>query len=145
MFKESYSARKLSFYNIKYDYYYNVSLLTFYWTFDGTLKINNNAVQIKGWETQIWRKINYECAWFRCITQGCMYRPVPGFLAKATHAVAKTKAGECGPNWARTSDPLIMSQVLLNCQPLGLIFKAPQIYFEIVQTILHMGIKKVHI
>ena len=28
-------------------------------------------------------------------------------------AVAKAMAGEGGPSWARTSDPLIMSQVLL--------------------------------
>jgi hypothetical protein len=45
---------------VKYAYYGNVSWLTFFWTFDGTLKINNNTVQTKGRETQIWRKVNYE-------------------------------------------------------------------------------------
>jgi hypothetical protein len=32
---------------------------------------------------------------------------------KAKPAVAKAMAGEGGPSWDRTSDPLIMSQVLL--------------------------------
>ena len=32
--------------------------------------------------------------------------------AKEKPAVAKAMAGEGGPSWARTSDPLIMSQVL---------------------------------
>jgi hypothetical protein len=60
IFKDNFSARKLSFYDIKFAYYGNVSWVTFYWIFDGTLKMNNSPVQTKGRETQIWRKINYE-------------------------------------------------------------------------------------
>lgn len=60
MFKDNFSTRKLSFYDIKFAYYGDVSWLTFYWIFDGTLKMNNTAVQTKGRETQIWKKINYE-------------------------------------------------------------------------------------
>jgi hypothetical protein len=60
MFKYNFSNRKLSFFDIKYAYYDNVSWLTFYWKFDATLNTNNNPVQTKGRETQIWRKINYE-------------------------------------------------------------------------------------
>jgi len=60
MFKDNFSTRKLSFSDLKFAYYGDVSWLTFYWTFDGTLKMNNNPVQTKGRETQIWRKINYE-------------------------------------------------------------------------------------
>ena len=60
MFKDNFSARKLTFFNLKFAYYDNVSWLTFNWIFDATLKTNNNPVQTKGRETQIWRKINYE-------------------------------------------------------------------------------------
>ncbi|MGD0756791.1 MAG: nuclear transport factor 2 family protein [Bacteroidales bacterium] len=60
MFKDNFSARKLSFFNVKYAYSSEVSWLTFYWIFDGTLRINNSSVQTRGRETQIWRKINYE-------------------------------------------------------------------------------------
>jgi hypothetical protein len=60
IFKDYFSARKLSFFDIKFAYYGDVSWLTFYWIFDGTLRMNNNPVQTKGRETQIWRKINYE-------------------------------------------------------------------------------------
>lgn len=60
MFKDNFTARKLSFYNLKFAYYGDVSWVTFYWTFDATLKTNNDHVQTKGRETQIWRKINYE-------------------------------------------------------------------------------------
>ena len=60
MFKDNFSTRKLSFFNLKFAYYGNVSWLTFYWIFDATLKTNNNPVQTRGRETQIWRKINYE-------------------------------------------------------------------------------------
>ena len=59
-FKDNFSTRKLSFYDIKFAYYGDVSWLTFYWVFDGTLKMNNNTIQTRGRETQIWRKINYE-------------------------------------------------------------------------------------
>ena len=60
MFHDNFSARKLSFYDLKFSYYGDVSWVTFYWIFDATLKSNNTAVQTKGRETQIWRKINYE-------------------------------------------------------------------------------------
>ncbi len=60
MFHDNFSNRKLNFYDVKFAYYGNVSWLTFFWTFDGTLKINNNTVQTKGRETQIWKKVNYE-------------------------------------------------------------------------------------
>jgi hypothetical protein len=60
MFNEKFSARKLSFYNLKFTYYGDVSWVTFYWTFDAALKPDNTPVQTKGRETQIWRKINYE-------------------------------------------------------------------------------------
>jgi hypothetical protein len=60
MFRENFSARKLAFYNLKYSYYGDVSWVTFYWIFDATLKPNNNVVQTKGRETQIWRKLNSE-------------------------------------------------------------------------------------
>jgi len=60
MFKDNFSTRKLSFFDIKFAYYENVSWLTFYWIFDGTLKINNSSVQTRGRETQIWKKVNRE-------------------------------------------------------------------------------------
>ena len=60
MFHDNFSARKLNFYDVKFAYYGNVSWVTFFWTFNGTLKMNNNPVQTKGRETQIWRKVNYE-------------------------------------------------------------------------------------
>ena len=60
IFKDNFSARRLFFSDIKYAYYDDVSWLTFYWTFEGTLKTNNSSVQTKGRETQIWKKINYE-------------------------------------------------------------------------------------
>jgi ketosteroid isomerase-like protein len=59
-FKDNFTTRKLSFYDIKYAYYGNVSWLTFYWVFDATLKADSSPVQTKGRETQIWKKINYE-------------------------------------------------------------------------------------
>jgi hypothetical protein len=60
MFHDNFSARKLSFYDLKYAYYGNVSWVTFSWIFDANLKLNGTPVQTKGRETQIWRKINYE-------------------------------------------------------------------------------------
>jgi hypothetical protein len=60
MFHDNFSARKLSFYDLKFSYYGDVSWVTFYWVFDATLKPNHAAVQTKGRETQIWRKVNYE-------------------------------------------------------------------------------------
>jgi hypothetical protein len=60
MFKDNFSNRKLSFFDLKFAYYGNVSWLTFYWIFDGTLRINNSSVQTRGRETQIWKKVNRE-------------------------------------------------------------------------------------
>jgi hypothetical protein len=60
IFKDNFSVRRLSFSDIKFAYYGNVSWLTFNWTFDAKLIVNDNPVQTKGCETQIWRKINYE-------------------------------------------------------------------------------------
>jgi hypothetical protein len=60
MFKDNFSTRKLSFFNVKFAYYGNVSWLTFYWIFDATLRTNNSSVQTRGRETQIWKKFNGE-------------------------------------------------------------------------------------
>jgi ketosteroid isomerase-like protein len=60
MFRDNFTSRKLTFSNLKYAYYGNVSWVTFYWIFDGTLKADNSAVQTKGRETQIWKKVNNE-------------------------------------------------------------------------------------
>ena len=59
-FRDNFSDRKLIFSDVKFFYSNDVSWLTFYWTFDATLRSNSNTVQTKGRETQIWRKINYE-------------------------------------------------------------------------------------
>jgi hypothetical protein len=75
MFKENFTARKLTFHDVKFAYYDNVSWLTFYWTFDATLKMNNSTVQTKGQETQIWRKINYE---WRLVHVHYSSKPVTG-------------------------------------------------------------------
>jgi hypothetical protein len=60
VFHDYFSARKLSFHDLKFTYYGDVSWVTFYWIFDATLKSDNTAIQTKGRETQIWRKVNYE-------------------------------------------------------------------------------------
>jgi hypothetical protein len=60
MFHNNFSTRKLSFLDLKYADYGDVAWLEFYWVFDATLKMNNNPVQTKGRETQIWRKVNDE-------------------------------------------------------------------------------------
>jgi hypothetical protein len=60
IFRDYFSTRKLSFFDVKYADYGNVAWLEFYWIFDATLKMNNIPVQTKGRETQIWRKVNYE-------------------------------------------------------------------------------------
>lgn len=59
-FKVNFTARKLSFSDLKFAYYGDVSWLTFSWTFNATLKSDRSPVQTRGRETQIWRKINYE-------------------------------------------------------------------------------------
>jgi len=60
MFKDNFSTRKLSFFDVKFAYYGDVSWLTFYWIFDATLRMNSSSVQTRGRETQIWRKLNSE-------------------------------------------------------------------------------------
>jgi len=60
MFKDNFSTRKLSFFDVKFAYYEDVSWLTFYWIFDATLRTDNSSVQTKGRETQIWKKVNRE-------------------------------------------------------------------------------------
>jgi ketosteroid isomerase-like protein len=60
MYKDNFSTRKLSFFDVKYAYYGNVSWLTFYWIFDAKLRMNNSSVQTRGRETQIWKKVNGE-------------------------------------------------------------------------------------
>ena len=75
IFKDNFTSRKLSFSYIKFAYYGDVSWLTFNWTFDATLKTNNSAVQTKGRETQIWRKINYE---WRLVHVHYSEKPVTG-------------------------------------------------------------------
>jgi hypothetical protein len=59
-FKDNFSTRKLSFKNLKLAVYDDVAWLEFFWVFDATMKMNNNPIQTRGRETQIWRKINDE-------------------------------------------------------------------------------------
>ncbi len=60
MFRDNFSERKLSFYNLKSSVYNDFVWLEFYWVFDGVTKPDNSKIQTKGRETQIWRKINNE-------------------------------------------------------------------------------------
>ena len=55
-FRNNFSERKLSFYNLKTSVYNNFAWLEFYWVFDAVTKVDNSKVQTKGRETQIWRK-----------------------------------------------------------------------------------------
>ena len=56
--RDDFSTRKLSFFNLNFAHYDNVSWLTFNCLFDATMKANNMPVQTKGRETQIWKKTN---------------------------------------------------------------------------------------
>jgi ketosteroid isomerase-like protein len=58
MFANNFSERKLTFYNLKTSVYNDIAWLEFYWVFDAVIKSDNNKVQTKGRETQIWRKTN---------------------------------------------------------------------------------------
>jgi SnoaL-like domain len=60
MFGDNFSVRKLSCFDIKVANYGDFAWLEFHWVFDATPRINNNPVQTKGRETQIWRKIQNE-------------------------------------------------------------------------------------
>ena len=59
-FRDNFTTRKLTFFDLKFADYGNVAWMEFYWIFDATLKMNNSPVQTKGRETQIWRKVNSE-------------------------------------------------------------------------------------
>jgi ketosteroid isomerase-like protein len=60
MFRTAFTTKKLNCFNEKVAVYGNVAWVEFYWVFDATFKKNNNPLQTKGRETQIWRKINNE-------------------------------------------------------------------------------------
>ena len=60
MFGRVFSTKKLNCFNEKVTVYGEVSLVEFYWIFDATIKMNNNHIQTKGRETQIWKKVNTE-------------------------------------------------------------------------------------
>lgn len=60
MFRDNFSYRKLTYHDLKFANYGNVAWLEFYWVFDANFKTDNNPVQTKGRETQIWRKVNQE-------------------------------------------------------------------------------------
>jgi ketosteroid isomerase-like protein len=55
-FKNNFSERKLSVYNLKISVDNNFAWLEFYWVFDAVTTIDNRKVQTKGRETQIWKK-----------------------------------------------------------------------------------------
>jgi hypothetical protein len=60
MFGTIFTIRKLNCFNEKVAVYGNVAMVEFYWIFDATFKMNNNSIQTKGRETQIWKKVNSE-------------------------------------------------------------------------------------
>lgn len=60
MLKDNYITRKLSFNDLRFAYYGEVSWIQFCRVFDATLKNSSRPVQTKGRETQIWRKLNGE-------------------------------------------------------------------------------------
>lgn len=56
MFRDNFTERNLSFYNLKTSVYSDFAWLEFYWVFDALMKPDNSKVQTKGRETQIWRR-----------------------------------------------------------------------------------------
>jgi hypothetical protein len=60
MFRDNFSERKLSCYNLKTSVYNDFAWLEFYGTFDAVRKPENIQTQTRGRDTQIWRKINTE-------------------------------------------------------------------------------------
>ena len=56
MFADNFTDRKLHGFDEKVTVYGDVAWLTFEWIFDATFKSNNQKIQTKGRETQIWRK-----------------------------------------------------------------------------------------
>jgi hypothetical protein len=59
-FRDNFTTRKLSFYNLKSAVYNDFAWVEFYWVFDATMKMNDTPVQTRGRETQVWRKIDRE-------------------------------------------------------------------------------------
>ena len=60
LLKDSYSSRKLTFFNLKYFYSREISWVTFLVVFDATPAKGGKAVQTRGRETQIWKKVSHE-------------------------------------------------------------------------------------
>lgn len=60
LFATFFTDKKLNFFNEKLTVYDDVAWVEFYWVFDAMLKMDNSAIQTKGRETQIWKKINSE-------------------------------------------------------------------------------------
>lgn len=58
MFRDNYSERKLTFYNLKTSVYNDFAWLEFYWIFDAVRIPENNQTQTRGRESQVWRKTN---------------------------------------------------------------------------------------
>lgn len=56
MFADTFSMRKLHGSGEKVSIYGDVAWLTFEWVFDATPRNNNQAIQTKGRETQVWKK-----------------------------------------------------------------------------------------
>ena len=57
-FQENFSSRKLTFNHLRFTNYGDVMWLEFFWTFDSKTKPDGKAIQTKGRETQIWKKVN---------------------------------------------------------------------------------------
>lgn len=56
MFADNFTKRELHGFNEKVSVYGDVAWLTFEWVFDATFKSNNQPLQTKGRETQIWHQ-----------------------------------------------------------------------------------------
>lgn len=59
-FGTTFSTRKLTVSNEKITVYGDVAWVEFYWVFDATFKKDGRALQTKGRETEVWRKIANE-------------------------------------------------------------------------------------
>ncbi|MCX6238830.1 MAG: nuclear transport factor 2 family protein [Bacteroidia bacterium] len=60
LFGDTFSKRKLNFFNENITVYNGVAWAEFYWVFDGTFKKDNSPFQSRGRETQIWKKNDNE-------------------------------------------------------------------------------------
>ena len=56
MFADNFTERELHGFNEKVNVYGDVAWLTFEWVFDAVFRNNNQKIQTKGRETQIWHK-----------------------------------------------------------------------------------------